>query len=209
MARAPTPRAERWSSTSPISLSKGDNQPISLPTPAIKRRRFTLAALSPEAELTYSKHPHLSHQHRGQNRKDLLLAKPNAPACPLTSTWWAYAGGRTNCGRGESSGDGGAQQLLYLLPKYSHAEAVIRFKGRLFCESVHRFYGDDEQRVEELSSFITGGWSPKMRISKKWKRGELVEPKKPIVYYTPRSCHAQEMAAVSHRGVHQRLAGGV
>ena len=62
-------------------------------------------------------------------------------------------------------------------------------KKRLFDPRVGFFaddytvYSDDQQKVED--NIFIGRWrlEPKEEDLEKWKRGELVEPKKPIVYY--------------------------
>ncbi|MAU71207.1 MAG: zinc-dependent metalloprotease [Pseudozobellia sp.] len=69
-----------------------------------------------------------------------------------------------------------------LLPK-------IPMRKRLYDERVGYFassyleYGDDQQKVDRNTYIHRWRLEPKPEDSLKWKRGELVEPKKPIVYY--------------------------
>ncbi|MBX2931584.1 MAG: zinc-dependent metalloprotease [Chitinophagaceae bacterium] len=44
-------------------------------------------------------------------------------------------------------------------------------------------YSDDQQRVEDKTFVVRWRLEPKPEDVEKWKRGELVEPTKPIVYY--------------------------
>jgi hypothetical protein len=44
-------------------------------------------------------------------------------------------------------------------------------------------YADDQQKVDEANFIVRWKLEPKPEDMEKWKRGELVEPKKPIIYY--------------------------
>jgi uncharacterized protein YukE len=44
-------------------------------------------------------------------------------------------------------------------------------------------YSDDQQKTEESSFIVRWKLQPKKEDAEKWKRGEMVEPEKPIVYY--------------------------
>ncbi len=69
-----------------------------------------------------------------------------------------------------------------LLPK-------VPMKKRLFDPRVGFFaddysvYNDDQQQVDNQVFIVRWRLEPKDEDIEKWKRGELVEPKKPIVYY--------------------------
>jgi hypothetical protein len=62
-------------------------------------------------------------------------------------------------------------------------------KKRLFDPRVGYFpddytvYSDDQQKVEDSRFIVRWNLQPKPEDMEKWKRGELVEPVKPIVYY--------------------------
>lgn len=69
-------------------------------------------------------------------------------------------------------------------------------KKRLFDRRVGYFaddytvYSDDQQKVENQEFIVRWRLEPKPEDADKWQRGELVEPRKPIIYYidpaTPR-----------------------
>ena len=62
-------------------------------------------------------------------------------------------------------------------------------RKRLFDERVGYFsddyvvYSDDQQKVEQSNFIVRWRLEPKPEDVEKWKRGELVEPLKPIIYY--------------------------
>ena len=61
-------------------------------------------------------------------------------------------------------------------------------------------YSDDQQRVDQKTFAVRWRLEPKPQDVEKWKRGELVEPAKPIVYYidpaTPRKWRSYLKAGV-------------
>ncbi len=73
---------------------------------------------------------------------------------------------------------------------------AVPMKKRLFDERVGFFaddytiFSDDQQKVDNQEFIVRWRLEPRPEDEEKWKRGELVEPKKPIVYYidpaTPR-----------------------
>jgi hypothetical protein len=73
---------------------------------------------------------------------------------------------------------------------------AVPMKKRLFDERVGYFaddytiFSDDQQKVDNQEFIVRWRLEPKPEDEEKWKHGELVEPKKPIVYYidaaTPR-----------------------
>ncbi len=155
---------------------KGDNQPISL-TPAIKRR-FMLSAISPERSYIESIHTYPINTE--VRTVKTFLPPPNAPAAPA-------AGGRNPVGELPAAEVSGAVTVelnnsFYLLPKTPMRKRL--FDPRVgFFASRYTVYGDDEQRVEEDEFIHHWRLEPKDEDIEKWKRGELVEPKKQIVYY--------------------------
>ena len=62
-------------------------------------------------------------------------------------------------------------------------------------------FGDEQQRVESKSFAVHWRLEPKAGEMDKWKRGELVEPAKPIIYYidpaTPRKWRSYLIAGVN------------
>jgi Met-zincin/Domain of unknown function (DUF5117)/Domain of unknown function (DUF5118) len=73
---------------------------------------------------------------------------------------------------------------------------AVPMKKRLFDDRVGYFaddytiYSDDQQKVDNQEFIIRWRLEPRPEDEDKWKRGELVEPRKPIIYYidpaTPR-----------------------
>jgi len=80
-------------------------------------------------------------------------------------------------------------------------------KKRLFDRRVGYFaddytvYSDDQQKVRNQEFIVRWRLEPKEEDMDKWKRGELVEPKKPIVYYvdpaTPKKWIPYLMAGIN------------
>ena len=62
---------------------------------------------------------------------------------------------------------------------------AIRYWDRRvgFFPENYTVYSDDQQRVDDRTFAVRWRLEPKDEDVEKWKRGELVEPKKPIVYY--------------------------
>ena len=155
---------------------KGDNQPVSL-TPAIKRR-FSLTALSPERSYIESIRTY-------PINTEIRTVKTFLP--PTTPAPAAAAGGRNPVGELPAAEVSGAVTVelnnsFYLLPKTPMRKRP--FDPRVgFFASRFTVYGDDEQRVEESEFIHHWRLEPKDEDVEKWKRGELVEPKKQIVYY--------------------------
>ena len=170
--------ADSSSGTAVIEVTdffKGDNQVVSL-TPGIKRR-FNLATISPERSYIESIH---TFPINTEIRTVKTYTASQAPAAPA-------AGGRAPAGALPAEEVAGAVSVelnnsFLLLP-------MVPMRKRLFDPRVGFFtseyteYGDDQQRIT-VSEFIHH-WrlEPKDEDMDKWKRGELVEPKKQIVYY--------------------------
>ncbi|CAZ95674.1 zinc-dependent metalloprotease [Zobellia galactanivorans] len=69
-----------------------------------------------------------------------------------------------------------------LLPKEPMRKRLYDARVGYFASS-YLEYGDDQQQVDRNTYIHRWRLEPKPEDSLKWKRGELVEPKKPIVYY--------------------------
>jgi hypothetical protein len=170
--------ADSTSGTAVIEVTdffKGDNQPVSL-TPAIKRR-YNLAMISPER--SYIETIHTFPINTEIRTVKTWISSP-APAGPTT-------GGRNPMGELPAAEESGAvtfelNNSFLLLPKSPMRKRP--FDPRVgFFASRYTVYGDDEQRVEEDEFIHHWRLEPKDEDIEKWKRGELVEPKKQIVYY--------------------------
>jgi hypothetical protein len=154
---------------------KGDNQPVSL-TPAIKRR-FSLMALSPERSYIESIHTYPINTEIKTVKTFTVNPAPAAPS----------AGGRAPAGMlpaGEETGVVTVElnNSFLLLPKTPMRKRT--FDRRVgFFTSEYTVYGDDQQRVEEDEFIHHWRLEPKDEDLEKYKHGELVEPKKPIIIY--------------------------
>ncbi len=71
---------------------------------------------------------------------------------------------------------------MILLPKTPMA---IRYWDRRvgFFPENYTAYSDDQQKVDDKTFAVRWRLEPKEGEEEKWKRGELVEPKKPLIYY--------------------------
>lgn len=170
--------ADSTSGTAVIEVTdffKGDNQVVSL-TPGIKRR-FNLAAISPERSYIESIH---TFPINTEIRSVKTYTASPAPAAPV-------AGGRAPAGALRAEAVAGAVTVelnnsFLLLPKEPMRKRL--FDPRVgFFASEFTEYGDDQQRVQVTDFIHHWRLEPKDEDIDKWKRGELVEPKKQIVYY--------------------------
>lgn len=71
---------------------------------------------------------------------------------------------------------------LLLLPEKPMASRIADKRVGFFTED-YVLYSDDQQKVDNKEFAVRWRLEPKDEDVEKWKRGELVEPKKPIVYY--------------------------
>ncbi len=71
---------------------------------------------------------------------------------------------------------------LLLLPKTAMARRVADKRVGYFTEDFVK-YSDDQQQVENKNFAIRWRLEPKEGDYEKWMKGELVEPKKPLIYY--------------------------
>jgi len=172
--------ADSTSGTAVIDVTdffKGDNQPVSL-TAAIKRR-LLLGAISPERSYIESIHTYPINTEIRTVKT--FVPTPGAGAAAPTT------GGRMPAGELPAAEVSGVVTVelnnsFYLLPKYPMRKRL--FDPRVgFFASKYTVYSDDEQRVEESEFIHRWRLEPKDEDIEKWKRGELVEPKKQIVYY--------------------------
>jgi len=170
--------ADSSSGTTVIDVTdffKGDNQPVSL-TPAIKRR-FNLAAI--DAPRSYIESIR-TYPINTEIRTVKTFTASAAPAAPV-------AGGRAPQGSLNAAEISGAVTVelnnsFYLLPKTPMRRRLLDARVGFFA-SRYTMYSDDQQRVEETEFIHRWRLEPRDEDIEKWKRGELVEPKKQIVYY--------------------------
>ncbi|MBS1603229.1 MAG: zinc-dependent metalloprotease [Bacteroidetes bacterium] len=154
---------------------KGDNQIVSL-TPGIKRR-FNLAAIAGDRSYIESIH---TYPINTEIRTVKTFTASPAPSAPV-------AGGRAPSGSLPAADVTGAVTVelnssFLLLPRTPMRRRLFDPRVGFFASEFTR-YGDDQQRVEETRFIHHWRLEPKDEDIDKWKRGELVEPKKQIVYY--------------------------
>jgi hypothetical protein len=154
---------------------KGDNQAVSL-TPAIKRR-FSLSAIAPERSYIESIRTY-------PINTEIRTVKTfsSTPAPGVGAPVGRNAGGTLAAAEATGAVTIELNNSFYLLPKTPMRRRI--FDPRVgFFASQYTMYGDDQQRVEETRFIHHWRLEPKDEDIEKWKRGELVEPKKQIVYY--------------------------
>ena len=182
---------------------KGDNQVVSL-TPGIKRR-FNLSALA--ADRSYIEAIH-TYPINTEIRTVKTFASSPAPAPPA-------AGGRAPVGSLPAEEAAGAitvelNNSFLLLPKEPMAKRAFDPRVGYFA-SEYTEYGDDQQRVYTDAFIHHWRLEPKDEDLEKYKRGELVEPKKQIVYYidpaTPKKWRPYLIAGINDWNVAFEKAG--
>lgn len=152
---------------------KGDNQVVSL-TPAIKRR-FNMTSIASDRSYieTIRSYP---------INTEIRTVKTYNAAPPA-----GFGGGQGQSTTLPAASAAGVVTValnnsFLLLPK-------VPMRRRLFDPRVGYFasrftvYGDDQQRVENQTYIHHWRLEPKDEDVAKWKAGELVEPKKQIIYY--------------------------
>jgi Met-zincin/Domain of unknown function (DUF5117)/Domain of unknown function (DUF5118) len=154
---------------------KGDNQPVSL-TPGIKRR-YNLTSLAADRSYIESIH---TFPINTEIRTVKTFTPSQAPPVPP-------APGRAPTADLPAADVSGAvtfelNNSFLLLPKVPMRRRLFDSRVGYFA-SAYTVYGDNEQRVEEAQFIHHWRLEPKDEDIEKWKRGELVEPKKQIVYY--------------------------
>jgi len=153
---------------------KGDNQAVSL-NPGIKRR-FNLGGIAGDRSYIESIHTYPINTEIRTIKTFSSTPGPggfSAGPQPSTSLPAAEVTGAVTLELNNS---------FILLPKTPMRKRL--FDPRVgFFAGEYTVYGDDQQKVD-VSRFIHH-WrlEPKDEDAEKWKRGELVEPKKQIIYY--------------------------
>jgi hypothetical protein len=87
-----------------------------------------------------------------------------------------------------------------LLPKSPMKKRLFDPRVGFFADD-YEVYSDDQQKVSDKEFIVRWRLEPKDEDIDKWTRGELVEPKKPIIYYidpaTPKKWRPYLMAGVN------------
>jgi hypothetical protein len=153
---------------------KGDNQPVSL-GPATKRR-FNLSGQV--GDRTYIDHinsyPINTEVRVVRTFNSTPSFGPSVVATPGTTTLpAAYAVGAVTVEMNNS---------FVLLPKEPMRKRLFDPRVGYFADD-YVVYSDAQQKVDNQEFIVRWRLEPKDEDVEKWKRGELVEPKKSIVFY--------------------------
>ncbi|GAA4468071.1 zinc-dependent metalloprotease [Nemorincola caseinilytica] len=155
---------------------KGDNQPVSLN--AMTKRRYNLA--SQIADRTYisgiNTYPINTEVKvvRTFNSTPPTGPQPSGPGqFPSITLPAAYATGAVTVEMNNS---------FILLPKIPMQKRLFDPRVGFFADAFEK-YDDRQQKVDDQIFAVRWRLEPKDEDVEKWKRGELVEPKKPIIYY--------------------------
>jgi hypothetical protein len=155
---------------------KGDNQAVSI-SPSSKRR-LNLIALQPDKSYieTIKSFP-INTEVRSVKTFGASAAMPGMGAAPSpfpsASLPAANAAGVVTLEINNS---------FILLPEKPMQKRMNDPRTGYFVDD-YTVYNDDQQKTEESSFIVRWKLQPKKEDLEKWKRGELVEPEKPIVYY--------------------------
>lgn len=171
----------------------GDNQAVSV-NPNIKRR-YSLTALAQDRSYIskISTYPINTEIVTVKTFNASAAAGPSIPGLPTGGASLAAAR------------DAGAVTMeintsLLLLPKVPMQRRIADKRVGYFTDDFVR-YSDTQQKVEELSFAVRWRLEPKDGEWEKWERGELVEPKKQIIYYidpaTPKQWRSHLIAGIN------------
>jgi len=153
---------------------KGDNQAVSL-DPSIKRR-YNLSGLA--SDRSYIKSIKTFPINTEISTVKTFISNPPPPGPTLSPFPSVTLPAAQEVGAVTME----LNNSFILLPKIPMRKRI--FDPRVgFFSSSYTIYGDNQQRVETSEFIHHYRLEPKTEDIEKWKRGELVEPKKQIVYY--------------------------
>lgn len=155
---------------------KGDNQPVSL-SPMSKKRYNLSNQVSDRSYIssinTYPINTEVKVV-RTFSSTPPSGPTPNVPGqMPSVTLPAAYAAGAVTVEMNNS---------FILLPKVPMAKRLFDPRVGYFADAYQKF-DDDQQKVDEEVFAVRWRLEPKPEDVEKYKRGELVEPQKPIIYY--------------------------
>lgn len=155
---------------------KGDNQPISL-SPSTKRR-YNLSSQVGDRSYVSSINSYPINTEvkvvRTFNSTPPVGPQAQVPGQPPSVTLpAAWESGAVTVEMNNS---------FILLPKVPMAKRLYDPRVGYFADD-YQVYDDQQQKAENQIFAVRWRLEPKDEDVEKWKRGELVEPKKPIVYY--------------------------
>ncbi|MDP4250482.1 MAG: zinc-dependent metalloprotease [Bacteroidota bacterium] len=153
---------------------KGDNQPVSL-SPALKRR-YNLSGIS--GDRSYIAYIHTFPMNTEVHTVKTFSSTPSPGGIqfgPASSV---------NLPAAEAAGAVTVElnNSFILLPETPMRKRLFDPRVGYFA-SEYSVYTDDQQKVQTSTFIHHWRLEPRDEDSARWKRGELVEPKKPIVYY--------------------------
>lgn len=151
---------------------KGDNQPVSIN--AASKRRFNFGGLMADRSYieTIRTFP-INTEIRTVKTFSSSPSLGGPSPFPSSSIPAASAAGSVTVETNTS---------FILLPKMPMGKRPSDNRVGYFADD-YVVYSDDQQKVEESTFIVRWRLEPKPEDMEKWKRGELVEPKKPIIYY--------------------------
>lgn len=154
---------------------KGDNQPVSLS--AMSKRRLNLSMLASDRSYIESirTYPINTEVRTVKTFSASTGASFGAAPSPFPSASIPAA----------STAGAVTMELntsFLLLPKTPASKRLVDPRIGYFADD-YTVYSDDQHKVEQSNFIVRWKLEPKPQDVEKWKRGELVEPAKPIVYY--------------------------
>jgi len=154
---------------------KGDNQPVSIGP--FTKKRFNLSGQVADRSYISSinTYPINTEVRVVRTFNSTPSFTPSQGPSPFPSTTFpaAYAAGAVTLEMNNS---------FILLPKKPMMKRMFDPRVGFFADDFVTF-NDDQQKVDDDIFIVRWRLEPKDEDIEKWKRGELVEPKKPIVYY--------------------------
>jgi len=154
---------------------KGDNTPVSLG--AYTKKRFNLSSQINERSyiVNVKSFPINTEVRVVRTFTSTPTFMPNTGpvSFPSTTLPAAYSAGAVTLEMNNS---------FVLLPKVPMQKRFFDPRVGFFADE-YTVYTDEQQKVDDETFIVRWRLEPKDADIEKWKRGELVEPKKPIVYY--------------------------
>jgi len=155
---------------------KGDNQAVSI-NPSSKRRLNLTAIQSDKSYIEAIKSFPINTEVRSVKTFGASAAMPGMGAAPSpfpsASLPAANAAGVVTLEINNS---------FILLPEKPMQKRLNDIRTGYFVDD-YTVYSDDQQKTEESSFIVRWKLQPKKEDIERWKKGELVEPEKPIIYY--------------------------
>jgi hypothetical protein len=154
---------------------KGDNQPVSLS--GFTKRRFNLGGQVGDRSYIANITPYPINTEvrvvRTFSSTPSFMPSPSPSPFPSTTLPAAWATGAVTVEMNNS---------FILLPKVPMKKRMFDTRVGFFADDYTEF-NDDQQKAKSDVFICRWRLEPKPEDMDKWRRGELVEPQKPIVYY--------------------------